>query len=131
MTRGIFDVAAHEAGHALLVWFWRSLRLRSATASSGRGQVTYFTQKHPRAADCWEETVVAVAGIAGQFTLGFPTQGQQVENDLTRALERAERLVLLTLGTELREALAAPTDGRAEICRMFQNPPTGPVSHVL
>ena len=125
-------IARHEAGH--LVAAWASSRvagLHSAATTAARGVVWY--RKHARiivpTGDLWSECVIALAGIAADFSAGTKVNALDVYTDLMGAKEQAE--IIARRLDDVRAAFPLGTTDRAVIARMFSVPPSEAVRHVL
>ena len=127
------SIAAHEAGHAILAWFCKSLTIVELSVGGTQNHVIYSTPCPVTAELAWENLVTGLAGIAGQFRAQFSAHGLECERDLKEARLLAESIVvqLALKGVPVNVAFPIDVSHRATISRMFHDEPSPPVRHVL
>jgi hypothetical protein len=127
------SIAAHEAGHAILAWFCKSLILVELRVGGAKNHVIYSTPNPVTAELAWENLLAVLGGIAGQFRSRFRTHGSESGRDLEQARRLAESIVIQLVLRGVPVSVAFPVDvsDRATISRMFHDEPSKPVRHVL
>jgi hypothetical protein len=125
-------VAAHEAGHAVVAWaFGFEVVEVSAVPIPGGSYVRWWSLRNAHSEETvdWGSAVITIGGIAGQFKCGVPARGAEVADDLYRARRSIEALLIKRL--DFAMIIHHDTTRLNQLSRMFHDPPTGAVRHLL
>lgn len=127
------SIAAHEAGHAILAWFCKSLTLVELRVGGTRNHVIFSTLNPVTAELAWDNLLAVIGGVAGQFRARLTAHGSESGRDLEQARRLAESIVIQLVLRGVPVSVAFPIDvsDRATISRMFHDEPSKPVRHVL
>lgn len=88
--------AAHEAGHVITAWGspWMQARTATIVAESHReGLVTVQALGFPPAARAWDDMVLDLGGIAGEFALHGKARSGGAAEDLRSAVNNARTIL--------------------------------------